>query len=244
MRKQLFLIALVTISALFVVAFIFSQTDDEQIIMEATLSITMFAPESDLPGETSYLASDGLATLVADGDETFIITHDHWSLLDRDRGFVRFSNTAGEILLDIELDAFRGLIRYRDGGTTILAVPGGLENLRPARLANVAHSQSLETGDTMLLVHRNNGQLTIVEAGLEKAGNKQGQATIRVQSLNGETIIGGDSGGGVWLDGKLAGNMWTTIVMEDISTGAHRATTSSIAALYPLNPMSQMMDSS
>jgi hypothetical protein len=26
-------------------------------------------------------------------------------------------------------------------------------------------------------------------------------------------------GGGVWVNGKLAGNMWTTIMMADISTG-------------------------
>jgi hypothetical protein len=226
------------------VAFIFNQTDDEQIILEATISITMFAPETDLPEETSYIASDGLATLVTDGDETFIVTHDHWSLLDRDHGFVQFSNAAGQILLDIELDAFRSLIRHRDGGTTILAVPGGLESLQPARLAKVADGQSLETGDTMLLVHRNGGQLMIVEAGLEKAGNKLGQATIRMESLNGEFIVGGDSGGGVWVNGKLVGNMWTTIMMEDISTGAHRATISSIAALYPHTTLSQMMDSS
>ena len=45
-------------------------------------------------------------------------------------------------------------------------------------------------------------------------------------------------GRGIWLDGKLAGNMWTTIMMENISTGAHRATTSSIAALYPYDSMS------
>jgi hypothetical protein len=45
-------------------------------------------------------------------------------------------------------------------------------------------------------------------------------------------------GGGVWLDGKVAGNMWTTIMMEDISTGAQRATISSIAALYPHNTVS------
>ena len=236
--KQHLLIAIVTISSLFLVAFTFNQTDDEQLILEATLSITMFVPDSNEAAETRYIASDGLATLFADGDQTFIATHDHWSLFDSDQGFVQFSNAAGEILLGIELDAFKSLILHRDGGTTIMNVPEGLENLKPAKLAKMIDNQSLETDDTMLLVHRNDGLLTIVEAGLEKASSKQGQATIRMESLNGEFITRGDSGGGVWVNGKLVGNMWTTIMMENISTGAHRPTTYSIAALFPHAAMS------
>jgi hypothetical protein len=30
--------------------------------------------------------------------------------------------------------------------------------------------------------------------------------------LNGQAIEPGDSGGGVWLDGRFVGNLWTTVI--------------------------------
>jgi hypothetical protein len=33
-------------------------------------------------------------------------------------------------------------------------------------------------------------------------------SAFRLQSLDGTVLLPGDSGGGVWLDGKLVGNMW------------------------------------
>ena len=57
---------------------------------------------------------DGLGTLVQDGAETYIITHDHRSRLVGDMHKVQFRNAEGEFLVELDLYAFYSLIRYRD----------------------------------------------------------------------------------------------------------------------------------
>ena len=61
---------------------------------------------------------------------------------------------------------------------------------------------------------------------------KQGRPAVQLQSVDGQAIVGGDSGGGVWLDGQLTAVMWTTVMMENSQTGAQRTTDMSIAAVY------------
>jgi hypothetical protein len=38
-----------------------------------------------------------------------------------------------------------------------------------------------------------------------------GVKLLSLRSLNGQSIEPGDSGGGIWIDGHLAGNMWMTV---------------------------------
>lgn len=35
---------------------------------------------------------------------------------------------------------------------------------------------------------------------------------LSLRSLHGQTIEPGDSGGGVWLDGRFVGNLWMTVI--------------------------------
>ena len=55
---------------------------------------------------------------------------------------------------------------------------------------------------------------------------------MRLQSLDGQAVVGGDSGGGVWVNGRFAAAMWTTVMMENRGTGVQRATDVSIAAVF------------
>jgi hypothetical protein len=188
---------------------------------------------------SQYVIADGLGTLVADWNGTYIVTHDHWSLLDRESGLVQLGNASGEQVLEIELATLKNLIRYRDGGTLVFDAPAELastDNLTPAMISTTG-SQELEYGDPFLLAHRQRdgrGGVSIMKVSLERTGYKLGQPTIRLQTPDGQSIIGGDSGGGVWLKGKLVGNMWTTIMMENKISSERRSTNSAIAAIYPL----------
>jgi len=38
-----------------------------------------------------------------------------------------------------------------------------------------------------------------------------GVKMLSLRSLNGQSIEPGDSGGGIWINGHLAGNMWMTV---------------------------------
>ncbi len=42
-------------------------------------------------------------------------------------------------------------------------------------------------------------------------GDDGQHSVMKLQSVDGQTVIPGDSGGGIWLGGVLVGNMWMTI---------------------------------
>ena len=64
----------------------------------------------------------------------------------------------------------------------------------------------------------------------------EGQTAIRMNSLNGKMVVQGNSGGGVFADGQLVGNMWETLVIRQQVDGQvadeGSATTMSRAAQY------------
>jgi hypothetical protein len=59
----------------------------------------------------------------------------------------------------------------------------------------------------------------------------------KLRSQDGGLIQPGDSGGGVWHEGKFAGNLWTTILsittMGDSNRSKQQPTDTSYAAIYP-----------
>ncbi|MFQ5436881.1 MAG: hypothetical protein ACE5FD_18645, partial [Anaerolineae bacterium] len=95
----------------------------QQQILGATMRITLFVPVADEQGNPiittvdgqqviQYVAGEGLGTLVRQGNEMLIITHDHWTLLTPNLRKVQFHNVANELLLEVSGEAFRQSIRY------------------------------------------------------------------------------------------------------------------------------------
>lgn len=226
-------------------------------ILEATVMITIIVPELQeapvvdealpIPPDEyrpivkpdSYVVAEGLGTLVNSGDETWLVTHDHWSLLDNTLGVVQISDAEGERIVEIQLMNFKNLVRYRDGGTMILKAPKEIKTkgqFKPPLLPGYwPGNQKSSPGDVVLLAYRQrDGErgISIMEAMVEETGARQGKPIIRLHSLNGESIVGGDSGAGVWLQGKLVGNIWSTVMKENVHTDYRRQTGASIAALY------------
>ena len=240
----------------------------EQQILATTMTITIIAPELDqrtttedealpIPNDeyrpiartNRYIVADGLGALVTQGEERLIITHDHWSLLDRDLGKVQFGDSTGELLLEVELIDFKNLIRYRDGGTMVIEAPedllfpgvGDLSWLPALGLTNPDNSEDLSPGSIVLVAQRQRGDsvgVSVVRAEIERSDQKLGRPVYRLRSLSGQPIVGGDSGGSVWHEGELVANVWTTIMMENISTGALRPTDVSVVAIFPVNSIS------
>ena len=240
----------------------------EQQILATTMTITIIAPELDqrtttedealpIPNDeyrpiartNRYIVADGLGALVTQGEERLIITHDHWSLLDRDLGKVQFGDATGELLLEVELIDFKNLIRYRDGGTMVIEAPedllfpgvGDLSWLPALGLTNPDNSEDLSPGSIVLVAQRQRGDsvgVSVVRAEIERSDQRLGRPVYRLRSLSGQPIVGGDSGGSVWHEGELVANVWTTIMMENISTGALRPTDVSVVAIFPMSSVS------
>ena len=91
---------------------------------------------------------------------------------------------------------------------------------------------SADGPEALAVAKRVGDRIAVSEVSIVAQAEKQGRPVVRLQSVDGQVVVGGDSGGGVWVDGRFVAAMWTTVMMENRMTGAQRATNVSIAAVY------------
>lgn len=182
------------------------------------------------------VVAEGLGTLVIHGGETLLVTHDHWSHFDAALGTVTLRDARGALMGEMALRAFRQHLRFRDGGTMVLTAPEVVATAVSPRSISL---NPIQIGDEVLLSQRAGDRVVLTEASVVAQDEKQGRPAVRLRSANGETVVGGDSGGGVWANGSLAATMWTTVMMENTTTGEQRATDMSVAAVYAALPSTQ-----
>jgi hypothetical protein len=158
----------------------------------------------------------GIGSVVTYMGRVLIVTHDHWDWLSNELDRVELRDAQNELLLEMSGDAFRNIIRFRDGGTMILEAPGILLSAGVVP-ANISNREVVAPGSVVHLARRpeeNRDQVDLLAAVVESTDTKAGRPILTLRSLEGESVIRGDSGGGVWLNGKLTGNLWTAITVE------------------------------
>lgn len=248
MRKAIWIAVILFLSGVQLLPIMTEQKQRQQ-ILAATVMISITTPNWRQPAQPAgealpipndeyrpmaradgNVVADGLGTVMVDNGEKLLLTHDHWSRFDAALGKVVFRDAHGALLGQMDLRAFRQLLRYRDGGTMVLRVPVALAATTPAR-GNVRESNNLRSGNSVLLAQRFNGRVMLTEATVVAHDEKQDRPVVRLQSSRGQEVSGGDSGGGVWINGRLAATLWTTVMMENRADGELRATDFSIAAL-------------
>lgn len=183
--------------------------ETEKSILNATIQIRMFR-RVDANGK--FIMAQGLGTLVQNNHEIQIVTHNHWGEMLQKAEFVRFQDANDHMLLETSGFEFWKLIITQDAGTLLLKAPPGLvaagKDLNFARLGS---SRLVNSGDKVLLVHQENGdtgKVIIMQGVVDGSDIYQQLPVFKLHTLDGQSIICGDSGGGVWLEGKLVGNMW------------------------------------
>ncbi len=156
--------------------------------------------------------AQGLGTLIQNGQEIQIITHNQWGDLLKTAEFVRFHDAYGGLLLEINGAMFRIGICTQDAGTLLMKAPAELivasEGLNFAHLGS---SCDIKERDRVLLVHQeldDTGKVTLMEGVVDSNSIYKQLPVFKMQSLEGRSIVSGDSGGGVWFADKLIGNMW------------------------------------
>jgi hypothetical protein len=214
----------------------------EQRILRATVQITLVCEEiqetaigstSEVRGQvsrtTNSTIADGIGTLVSYEGEILLVTHNHWpQMVDSakpDR--VRFHDAQGEPLLEIDGAVFYYNILYRDGGTLVMRAPEALVNeLEP--VVEVSDHQSVVPGQIVHVVRHQPGsekKVGLLTARVTAVDEDRFHSVMTLQSMNGQSIEPGDSGGGVWVNGTLVGNMWMTIRQERFHSDSPEETT-------------------
>jgi hypothetical protein len=194
-------------------------------ILAASLQIYAF-PANQLSENGEMVVERGLGSLIQAGSETLIITHDHWDGLE-ETGKVQFLDAGGKLLVEVSGDEFRGLIRYHDGGTLLLSTPPEIRPEYQALLAarsngkandpitagQLGDAASVQVGALVTVAYRSGegrNRVSLMPARVIEIIEMEGKAALKLQSMDGAVILPGDSGGGIWLDGRLVGNMWLT----------------------------------
>ncbi|MCP4362486.1 MAG: hypothetical protein GY796_31155 [Chloroflexi bacterium] len=256
-RIFLFLILTVLISGLYVAqqtVHAQSSNVDEaapQHILAATVQIKLKAPLYDeagnrLIGESNGEwrelndVANGLGTLVLVDGELLIVTHDHWGEMLLKAEWVEFKDANGKLLAEISGLFFRNLLRYRDRGTLLLAAPQELASYAGQAVV-MEHGLSPTASNEVFLTRHLPGsaRVEIVTARVTAVSHETGIPAYELQSVDGQSVVKGDSGGGIWYQGQLVGNMWWTVVAETVSVTAgvetitqKQVTDSSVAAVY------------
>lgn len=223
-------------------------TDSEhKRILASTLQIAMF--EHAAEAGSSEAGSQGLGTLVAFGDEMLILTHDHWGHLTPNLNEVIIRDAQGVLLLALDSQAFMSLIAYRDGGAMVLRAPVVVEGL----VAAMPAINAVE-GDVVWLARRdaarNRDTVEVVPAMVTAVRKAGSGSNMRLRSLDGSVVSPGDSGGGVWANGRLVGNLWA-ITMESAPSSWRQwfggvrdwqPTGEIVVGMHPLHPSSVLSD--
>jgi hypothetical protein len=178
-----------------------SPTEAEKLqILSATVQVLVFPSEG-----IEY--ERGIGTLFRYGSGTFILTHNHWSMLTV-AAKVEFRSYKNQLILTISGAEFLELVYYRDRGSLILKAPAALPSQGAVTISGFPE---LTEGEQLTLVHRNSSdhdQLDIMTVKVPRVITGKGTSALNIIPLNQEEIIPGDSGGGLWHDGQLVGNMW------------------------------------
>ena len=193
-------------------------------ILSATVQIRFFAPDASaqpVGNVYPYVMSQGLGSLVRVGNEYRLVTHNHWSTLAQ-LDFVKFYDSNFVLLLEMSGAAFKNLIIQQDAGALILQAPPELvEKMIGAGgsfpEASPAEGLKLGAGDQVLVVHQKPGQedkVVVEPAVIERRLTFQGLPAFQLHAADGSALIPGDSGGGLWSNGYLVGDLWAR---EEIS---------------------------
>jgi len=171
----------------------------EQSVLGQTVQISLF-----LMGGDYY--ERGLGTVVSYKGERLLVTHNHWTFL-RNLDRVEFRNAKGQLLMELDQQEFKRLILYTQPGTLILKAPAKLKSF----LVELGVVENAQAGDMVTVVYRkgsDRNQLGIFQAKIQAITPFEKDAAYKFAALNGEKLLHGDSGGGIWLDGQFVGNLW------------------------------------
>jgi hypothetical protein len=175
---------------------------DDQRILDASLQIAIYSEDG------SYY-DQGLGTAVNVSGEILIVTHNHWTF----RNFLekiqkaQIMNARNELLLELTRKEFLSMIRFSNPGTLILQAPT-MFNITPAAMEDF---RQVKIGDIVIAVHQkaaDTSQLGLLKAEVRAINTYRGCDVYSLVAKNGEKIVQGDSGGGIWLNGQLLANSW------------------------------------
>jgi hypothetical protein len=214
--------------------------ESDQEILTTTIQILMFVPETADELDKTYHLVRGIGTLQLREGQVWLLTNNHWDEALMEAEVIEIRNSEHQLLAVIKAVVFRAMIRYQDEGSMVLKLTPDLKTkLLPAEgepdiLTTVDDrvEQGVQSGDIVQIAYQQPGdshQLSVRKARVEAHSHYEGVPVMWLVTLDGLPIIQGDSGGGVWFEGRLVGNLWASVYKTEALTPTSRG----IAAIIP-----------
>jgi hypothetical protein len=225
---------------------------DQVKILSATLQIEITVP-LDSSGKR-LVKAEGLGSLAWDGEKTLLVTHNHWGEALQEKSTVTFYDGQGNLVKSISGAEFISLMCYLDAGSLILSSP--LEGVEQAQPVTAEDPLQVQARDIVLVAQREGlerKEVTLIEAEVESVTTIRGVPVYRLKGLDERLVQAGDSGGGVWHEGMLVGNLWYTSMARSKRLALFswlksdeanlKVTDESYAALYPAEQFTAIQES-
>lgn len=180
-------------------------------ITDATLwMVITFEQDDDVQHRAGY------GTVVERAGQTVIVTHNHWTPPTFDPSIVpsrvKIYTIDKTLLTTLSGEEFFQLVRYQDEGTLVTSLPFGIDVV-PIGSNQIGTGLVFDETEIFFLMHvdKETREVSFLPARQISAITPTGAPSVSFQTLTGESIHKGDSGGGVWYNGQLVGNMWATV---------------------------------
>jgi hypothetical protein len=188
-------------------------------ILNSTVQISMYAPlpadQSDEGhtdcGYKSYVMAKGFGTMVLWQGQSVIVTHNHWGKMLEDAEYVKIQDAYGNFMIKIAIDEFTSLIRYSDPGTLVLDMPAGIATTG----AEFGFVNQMATDDIVYVVRQDpedSEKADVLQARVLNMKDYKGLTVVKLAILDNAILVPGDSGGGIWMNGRLVGNTWASFI--------------------------------
>jgi hypothetical protein len=206
---------------------------EKQRILQATVRIDMAVGE--VPG-VDRMDGNALGSVVKLEGQTVVITHNHWAPLLDATSTITLSAADHTPIATMTGQQLYAAILDQDAGTIIFQAPKAmLDYLQNAHIAlpEAVVGQALAPGSVVWSVFfsgKVGEELGVRPIMVEKGKEDQQPPVYRLRSLDEKPNQTGDSGGGIWYEGRLVGNMWA-IEMEPAPTGGWQHSAVSDAAV-------------
>jgi hypothetical protein len=182
-------------------------------ILQATVRIEIKAYNDRLIGHA-------LGSLIQVDDEVMVVTHNHWGPLLNEEAIIELRSEDRRLLATETGKQLIESLHFQDEGTLIYPAPEAVyDNMLIATrgLPSQRATKRLAPGTRVEIVQfreRDNGSIVVREMEVMEGKETVQPPIYRLRSLDGLPILPGDSGGGVWVDGALAGNLWANLLVE------------------------------
>jgi hypothetical protein len=206
---------------------------DRAEILDASVQISISillkpAGESQTNSKTrgNKIIANGIGSLILDHGKTLLVTHNHWGEALQDASLVELRDAENGLLLRMFGFEFKERAVFQDAGTMILEAPQELIASHPAAVGvtgsgnlrvpgKAGNAERVKVGEIVQVTFRRGAsrqRVGILNAEVVAHDLFKGLAILQLRSLDGQPLMPGDSGGGVWFQGALVANTWTTLV--------------------------------